>query len=57
MFNQSLAMDANEVEQLIEEMSSSLRGHRQEILQQIQQMIEKISGSSSVSKLNKLRLY
>ena len=54
-FNQSLAMDANEVEQLIDEkMSSSLRGHRQEMLQQIQQMMEKISGSSSVSQLNKL---
>ena len=54
-FNQSLAMDANEVEQLIDEkMSSSLRGHRQEMLQQIQQMMEKISGSSSISQLNKL---
>ena len=32
-FNQSLEMDANEVEQLIDEkMSSSLRGHRQEML-------------------------
>ena len=52
-FNQSLAMDANEVEQLIDEkMSLSLRG--QEMLQQIQQMMEKISGSSSVSQLNKL---
>ena len=54
-FNQPLAMYTNEVEQLIDDkMSSSLRGHRQEMLQQIQQMMEKISGSSSVSQLNKL---
>ena len=54
-FNQPLAMYMNEVEQLTDDkMSSSLRGHRQEMLQQIQQMMEKISGSSSVSQLNKL---
>ena len=51
----SSAMDVDEVQQLINErVDSSLRSHRQEMLSDIEKIVEKISGSSNVSQLNKL---
>ena len=48
-------MEANEVEQMIsDKVDSSLRGHRQEMLRDIESIVEKISGTSNVAQLNKL---
>ena len=49
------AMDSREVETMIDDkVNASLRDHRQDMLQQIEKIVEKISGNSSVSQLNKL---
>ena len=48
-------MEANELEQMIsDKVDSSLQGHRQEMLRDIESIGEKISGSSNVVQLNKL---
>ena len=48
-------MEVNEVEQMIsDKVDSSLRGHRQEMLRDIESIVEKISGTSNVAQLNKL---
>ena len=48
-------MEANAVEQMIsDKVDSSLLGHRQEMLRDIESIVEKISDSSNVAQLNKL---
>ena len=49
------AMDSREVETMIDDkVNASLWDHRQDMLQQIEKIVEKMSGNSSVSQLNKL---